>query len=525
MEKFRQACGTDAPNIPTDWLSQIHERISPKYVVQGEHWILTTKTPYATINTIVLKVSIFCWMYKSKRCLKEGYCLYRTCDVAECVAPHHHEERALSTQISEWTDAEFARMLQRLKDNSVVGPGPHNMEQLGLCWNWTGALKHDGYPEHTRQIGISASGPQFAYFVKTKQTAFPAGTEASHQCGNKICVNPDHIEAETHPENLAQKILHGTSNHGAKNHSAKLSEEQARLIKFRDRSTMSRQACADLYKISLMIVTQIDRGYTWAWLGRTKAEDDKTIKGNRKEARIVDAQDWTEDEVAKVKRKIESKCNKKSDSEFPTEHWMYPKASDEAIYPTRGFLGKMYDLHKLVYLLWKTTSIPDGLVVRHKCPEKCCVNPDHLELGTQRQNMDDKNRDGTQSRGENHHSAKIDDNTALAIKRSRGEETQVMRAKRFKVSLSVVRNIDNNLSWKHISLIEANDQLIENNGQPTEANDQLMEPTGQGTESNDPSTEQNNQTTEATYQPTESEYVPSEHRGLLTFSNDPMTDC
>lgn len=38
--------------------------------------------------------------------------------------------------------------------------------------------------------------------------------------------------------------------------------------------------------------------------------------------------------------------------------------------------------------------IPEGMVVRHKCDNKRCVNLDHLELGTQAENVMDRTTRG-----------------------------------------------------------------------------------------------------------------------------------
>ena len=58
---------------------------------------------------------------------------------------------------------------------------------------------------------------------------------------------------------------------------------------------------------------------------------------------------------------------------------------------------KTHQSHVLAYKL--TKGNPGGLYVRHLCNNKACCNPDHLELGTQADNMQDAIKADVMRRG------------------------------------------------------------------------------------------------------------------------------
>lgn len=57
---------------------------------------------------------------------------------------------------------------------------------------------------------------------------------------------------------------------------------------------------------------------------------------------------------------------------------------------------KVRGAHRISYEL-ACSPVPDGMVVMHKCDVRCCVNPDHLTVGTQAQNIEDATRKGRMS--------------------------------------------------------------------------------------------------------------------------------
>ncbi len=60
--------------------------------------------------------------------------------------------------------------------------------------------------------------------------------------------------------------------------------------------------------------------------------------------------------------------------------------------------GKYMPAHKYSYQRF-VGSVPDGMLVCHRCDNPACVNPYHLFIGTNQDNTDDKVRKNRQARG------------------------------------------------------------------------------------------------------------------------------
>jgi hypothetical protein len=80
--------------------------------------------------------------------------------------------------------------------------------------------------------------------------------------------------------------------------------------------------------------------------------------------------------------------------------------------------GKMQRAHRLMYQI-KHGPIADGQVVRHSCDTPSCINPNHLSLGTQADNVHDMCDRGRTNRpkGEQHPKAKLTDSQVAEIRR------------------------------------------------------------------------------------------------------------
>ena len=110
-----------------------------------------------------------------------------------------------------------------------------------------------------------------------------------------------------------------------------------------------------------------------------------------------------------------------------------------------GINGKMRKAHRVSWLL-SNRSIPEGHVIRHKCRNKHCVNPEHLETGTQAENVADMIRDGTSTRGIKHPAVKLTEEQVHEI-RARATESQILLAEEYGVSNRAISQIILRQTW------------------------------------------------------------------------------
>lgn len=68
--------------------------------------------------------------------------------------------------------------------------------------------------------------------------------------------------------------------------------------------------------------------------------------------------------------------------------WEWSSSRFRQGYGQMKILGKSCYAHRIAYEAW-VGPLPEGSVVRHKCDNPPCINPDHLELGTYQDNSND----------------------------------------------------------------------------------------------------------------------------------------
>lgn len=385
---------------------------------------------------------------KHNKEVAENTMLRKTCDVKGCVEhcidmpivkrnrpnPENEDDDTEDIRIKDFP-VDFRQVLLKRIDEKCV-PGKPKSRVDGECRLWQGS-EYNGAGQ-IRILGktqiVSRAAYQLHYVAD-----IPNGHQVRHLCGNSLCTAKEHLATGTQVENERDKVATGTNPVGENNPNCKFSDE---VVKEIFESQLSAKECASKFGCTQDYVYSIRHG---------DIRNEVTgLDRPKKKSKLVKKALTPEDEK-EAKAYIFRNCTEWTDLKTGETHWFWDLYTRPSGHGVANFHNVQYPAHALAYRAWhKCAPLDPDDEMRHKCKYPCCVNPDHVEPGKHVENMADKVRDGTDSRGEKSWNALLTELCVRHIKAIRGVFTKKERADMFEVSVSAICSIDQHLSWDHI---------------------------------------------------------------------------
>lgn len=83
------------------------------------------------------------------------------------------------------------------------------------CWVWKGHTYSNGYGV-LKVFGKDVSAHRYSY--ELHKGSIPPGMDILHSCDNRKCINPEHLRAGTHQENMEEAARRGRMPRGKAHH-------------------------------------------------------------------------------------------------------------------------------------------------------------------------------------------------------------------------------------------------------------------------------------------------------------------
>ena len=136
-----------------------------------------------------------------------------------------------------------------------------------------------------------------------------------------------------------------------------------------------------------------------------------------------------------------------------TDCWIWTASAHPTGYGWIRARGKAARAHRVSWELHRGT-IPKGMCICHRCDRPSCVNPDHLFIGTQADNMRDRNSKGRwrsgcrDIRGSKNGQSKLTEENVLFIRKKTMKQKDY--ANIFGVDPTLISQVQARKIWRHL---------------------------------------------------------------------------
>lgn len=134
--------------------------------------------------------------------------------------------------------------------------------------------------------------------------------------------------------------------------------------------------------------------------------------------------------------------------------WEWQGRRDKDGYEKFWIGGRQYYAHRLMLEIADGAPVPSDRVVRHKCDNPPCANPEHLLSGTNRDNVQDRVQRDRTARGERNANTQMTEEAVREVVSlfATGVLNQAEIARKMGVSRTVISLILRGRTWKHLGL-------------------------------------------------------------------------